>query len=90
MLIKDLFDRPEIFKVIAGTNDIDIKWSKDNRNVYEVKEIIVHPGYVYQNGTVLHDIGIMVLKSPISMTNGVTEPAKLAQKDLPISNKIEM
>ena len=83
-----MFFRPKIFKVIAGTNDNT--WSKNNRNVYEVKEIITHQGYFNKNKTVLHDIGIMVLKSPIPMINGVTEPVKLAQGDLPIGNKCKM
>ena len=83
-----MFFRPKIFKVIAGTNDNT--WSKNNRNVYEVKEIITHQGYFNKNKTVLHDIAIMVLKSPIPMISGVNERVRLAQRDLPIGNKIEM
>ena len=74
--------------MIAGTNDNT--WSKNNRNVYEVKEIITHQGYFNKNKTVLHDIGIMVLESPIPMLRGITEPVKLAQGDLPIGNKGKM
>ena len=75
--------------MIAGEKDY--AKIKDRRNILKVKEIIIHPGYIApKTNTVLHDIGIMVLESPISMIRGVTERVKLAQMDLPIGNKIEM
>ena len=49
-----------------------------------MKEIILYPGYIYKNGSTLHDIGILVLESPIPMIKGATEPVKLAEKDLPL------
>ena len=49
-----------------------------------MKEIILHPAYIYKNGSTLHDIGILVLESPIPMVKGATEPVKLAKKDLPL------
>ena len=75
--------------MIAGEKDLNK--IKDRRNILKVKEIIIHPGYISpKNITVLHDIAIMVLKSPIPMISGVNERVRLAQRDLPIGNKIEM
>ena len=53
----------------------------------KVKEIILYPGYIYKNGSTLHDIGILVLESPIPMIKGATEPVKLAEKDLPLGTE---
>ena len=80
--------RPENFLVIAGANDNTISDDYESqRNVLKVKEIILYPGYIYKNGSTLHDIGILVLESPIPMIKGATEPVKLAEKDLPLGTE---
>ena len=75
--------------MIVGANDNTISDNYESqRNVLKVKEIILHPGYIYKNGSTLHDIGILVLKNPIPMIKGGTEAVKLARKDLPLGKKL--
>ena len=80
---KHHFFRPNVkFLVKAGSIDNTISDNyMSQKNVYEVKKIILHPYYVNDNSRI-HDLAVLKLKSPIRLMEKMIEKINLPPPNL--------
>ena len=70
------------FLVKAGANDNTISDDyMSQKNVYEVKKVILHPYYTNDNSRI-HDLAVLKLKGPIRMIEKMIEKVRLPPPNL--------